>query len=422
MQSCKSQKELPLCYSKMDTAQGNRSNNGMKAKVSNNVGTLLIIKLSDSRVLQIMSKSLFLAIILLTLPYIGSIVVGPSNTIYGSDMDFDLASFKSLAILFHDLLDEGLLMRGHKGLILGYDIDGLVKDLEFLKDNDNNLDIQSSTNLEGKNSIQDETLDFVVSFRFNKIKAVDRILKKGGIVITQLSINPSSMLNKQPNYRVVYLRSFEKTIVAMRKVGLSNVLANSTRKPTTCGTIQEDRKVALKGIEDALLEPPRQTLLKSNNGMRKIRFLPDLLGDSLATYERRIFISDEKNGVEEWFNKNYPSRKQHFEVYNLEVRPFRSDKSSRSSMIAPQGTGLPDWLRNNVKEEDFVVMKADAGLVEELMKEKTMCLVDELFLECKNQWQDDEAEQSKSKMTYWQCLALYGSLRDQGVAVHQWWS
>ncbi|XP_027098835.1 uncharacterized protein [Coffea arabica] len=406
----------------MDTAQGNGANNGMKVKVSTNVGTLLIVKASDSRVLQIMSKSLLLAIVLLTLPYIGSIVVGPSNAIYGSDMDFNLASFKSLAILFHDLVDEGLLRRGHKGLILGYGIDGLAKDLEFLKDNDNNLVIQSSSNLEDKNLIQDETFDFVVSFRFNKIKAVDRVLKKGGIVITQLSSNPSTMLKKQPNYRVVYLRSFEKTIVAMRKVGLSNVLANSTRKPTGCGIIQEERKAALNGLEDALLEPPRRTLLKSNNGMRKIRFLPDLLEDSLATYERRIFISDEKNGVQEWFKKNYPTRKQHFEMYVLEVRSFRSDKSSRRSMIAPQVTGLPDWLRNNVKEEDFVVMKAEAQLVEELMKEKTMCLVDELFLECKNQWQDDEAEQRKSKMTYWQCLALYGSLRDQGVAVHQWWS
>ena len=63
VKSCRSQKELPFPLLKMDTAQGNGANNGMKVKVSNNVGTLLIVKASDSRVLQIMSKSLLLAIV-----------------------------------------------------------------------------------------------------------------------------------------------------------------------------------------------------------------------------------------------------------------------------------------------------------------------------------------------------------------------
>ncbi|KAL0454356.1 UNVERIFIED_CONTAM: hypothetical protein Slati_0774800 [Sesamum latifolium] len=74
-----------------------------------------------------------------------------------------------------------------------------------------------------------------------------------------------------------------------------------------------------------------------------------------------------------------------------------------------------------VRHEDYVVMKAEAQLVEEMLKTKALCLVDELFLECDNQWQDGD-EENGSKRAYWQCLALYGKVRDEGIAVHQWWN
>ncbi|KAL3514276.1 hypothetical protein ACH5RR_026993 [Cinchona calisaya] len=377
----------------MDLAQRNRADDGMKVKELDNVDTLLIIKL------------------------------GSSNAMNDFDMDFDLASFKILPILFRDLVDEGLLKKGHKGLIVGSGFNGLLKDLDFLTDNDNNLVIQSNSIMQDKNLIPNEIFDFVFSFSFNNMKFVDRVLKKSGNVITQLSSNPSTMLQRQPNYRVAYLRRFQNIMVAMRKFGISNGSANSSRKPIACGITKEKSKVALKGLEDALLEPPRRTLLKSSNRMRMIKFLPDLLDDSLATQKRRIFISDEENDVEKWFKKNYPAKNQHFETYKLKVETYASQKLSGRSMTSPPYLSIMDWLRNNVKEEDFVVMKAEAQVVEEMMKEKIMCLVDELFLECKNQWHDDdEAEQSENKRAYWQCLALYGSLRDQGAVVHQWWN
>jgi hypothetical protein len=65
-------------------------------------------------------------------------------------------------------------------------------------------------------------------------------------------------------------------------------------------------------------------------------------------------------------------------------------------------------------------MKAEANVVEEMMRKKTICLVDELFLQCDNEWWQTR-RRKKSGRAYWECLALYGRLRDEGVAVHQWW-
>ncbi|KAI4389467.1 hypothetical protein MLD38_001692 [Melastoma candidum] len=82
--------------------------------------------------------------------------------------------------------------------------------------------------------------------------------------------------------------------------------------------------------------------------------------------------------------------------------------------------GMSEWLRKNVKEEEYVVMKADAELMEEMVKSKeSVRLVDELFLECKPRGLARRTH--RSRRAYWECLALYGRLRDEGVAVHQWW-
>ena len=69
-------------------------------------------------------------------------------------------------------------------------------------------------------------------------------------------------------------------------------------------------------------------------------------------------------------------------------------------------------------EEGYVVMKSETEVVEEMMRSKAIMLVDELFLECKPQQGN---RKRKNGRAYWECLALYGKLRDEGVAVHQWW-
>eukprot|EP00257_Ricinus_communis_P026359 XP_025013773.1 uncharacterized protein LOC8266838 [Ricinus communis] len=203
----------------------------------------------------------------------------------------------------------------------------------------------------------------------------------------------------------------------MRKTSLSNELVDSSVKRRLFELELKAKKTALKGLEDVLLEPPRKFLGEPRKYLKKFNYLPDLLGDSLEEYQRRVFVDvssqEEKDGVMAWFNENYPTRKQNFEIFNIEMAREGLSKTAEASV------NISDWLMKNVKEDEFVVLKAEAEVVEEMIRRRTVGLVDELFLECQNQWQNGEG--NKGKRAYWECLALYGRLRDKGVAVHQWW-
>ncbi|KAK7372964.1 hypothetical protein VNO80_06356 [Phaseolus coccineus] len=178
------------------------------------------------------------------------------------------------------------------------------------------------------------------------------------------------------------------------------------------GYVPEAKKAALQNLEDVLLEPPRAASGKSRVYLKRTKYLPDLMGDSLESYPRCVFIDvglpkqDGGSGTD-WFKKRYPTRNKNFEMYKIET-------------VAEGGPQIEmsDWLRKNVKDEEYVVMKAEAEEVEEMMRSKAIRLVDELFLECKPQQGNVKR---KSRRAYWECLALYGKLRDEGVAVHQWW-
>lgn len=382
--------------------------------------SLLIIKLPDYRLLWIMSRSLFLAMVLITLPSIGSILRGSSNVVDDAVVYTDEGDFTMLPILFRDLADEGVLKKGQKGLIVSSGYGDLVDDLDLEFLNDNEVEWVIGSDSGPPNSIPDESFDFAIGSSARNTKFIDRILKPGGIMIIPLSNDPSDELLQPRNYGIVYLRRFESTMVAMRKHGLAaDGVANSRKKQIICGTTPETKKAALKHLEDALLEPPRKALAKSS--MRKMKFLPDLMGDSLQNYPRRVFISDDKNGAEKWFRDNYPpaAYNQEFDFYNIDVKV----EDSEETKTGEGSLGLSNWLRNTVKDADYVVMKAEAEVVEEMVRERTICLVDELFLECKSQWEENEGgEENQSQRAYWQCLELHGRLREEGVAVHQWWS
>ncbi|KAB1203901.1 hypothetical protein CJ030_MR8G020758 [Morella rubra] len=145
------------------------------------------------------------------------------------------------------------------------------------------------------------------------------------------------------------------------------------------------KKAALKNLEDVLLEPPRAALGKSSRYLKRTRYLPDLMGDSLENYPRRVFIDvgsveKEGGGGTSWFERHYPMRNKDFEMYKIESV---TDQESTGKEV-PQ-IGMSDWLRKNVRDEEYVVMKAEAEVVEEMVKKKAIRLVDELFLECKPQ-------------------------------------
>lgn len=174
----------------------------------------------------------------------------------------------------------------------------------------------------------------------------------------------------------------------------------------------EAKKAALKKLEDVLLEPPRSASGKSKTYLKRTKYLPDLMGVSLWSYPRRVFIDvglpEKSDATSDWFSKNYPTRNEDFEIYKIEI-----------GTTGESAVGMSDWLRKNVREEEYVVMKAEAEVVEEMVRSKSIRLVDELFMECKHQGIKEEGK--RSRRAYWECLALYGVLRDEGVAVHQWW-
>ncbi|KAF7843009.1 putative transmembrane protein [Senna tora] len=314
---------------------------------------------------------------------------------------------EQLNFLLRDLADEGLLRKDDKVLIItppnGF---GGVIPL-----NKNEIEVVLDSELERKSLIPNGSYDFVfISSSVVDAKFIDRILKIDGIVALPLDTNLSNAFEHKPNFRVAYLRRYSSIIVALRKTSPES----SSPKRKLFQWEIEAKKVALKGLEDVLLEPPKQSLVKSRKYLKKIKYLPDLMGDSsLEGYERRIFIGvglpEENKHSIEWFKKNYP-KNRNFEIHSLRIEP--------EEKLVPK-TDVPDWLSKHLKEEEFVVMKAEAEVVEEMIRKRTISLVDELFLECKNDWW--KSGKKKIGRAYWECLALYGRLRDEGVAVHQWW-
>ncbi|XP_061993392.1 uncharacterized protein LOC133711255 [Rosa rugosa] len=380
-------------------------------------GEILVIKLPDVKVLRIICRSVFLALVMLTLPCIGSIFKRVTVSELESSGS-EIFKFEQLGLLFNDLAGEGLRREGDKSLIVSPGNVGMIHAIRGLNIDDNGFEIAMDSDSERKSSVKDESVDFVFAFDLGDAKFVDRVLKVGGIVAVPLSNDPSNAFSKKSNYKIVYLRRYASIFVAMRKTGPAGELQENPGRRRLCQFGSGAKEAVLQGLEDVLLEPPRRALAKSSQYLKKMKFLPYLLGNSLENYERRVFVNvdlnEKKGGAIEWFHQNYPKMNTDFEVHNLEIEEQQDEEASSK----PQ-TDVSDWLKENVKEEDYVVMKAEAEVVVDMMQKSTICLVDELFLECNNEWWQN-GKSDKSKRAYWECIALHGRLRDLGVAVHQW--
>ncbi|XP_019053430.1 PREDICTED: uncharacterized protein LOC104598208 [Nelumbo nucifera] len=163
-----------------------------------------------------------------------------------------------------------------------------------------------------KSSVLDATFDFTFTSSFGSGKFTDRTLKTGGIAAIQLSNDPSDAFWKPSNY-IVYIRRYASTIVAMKKIGPSELSSgNWPNKKRLCAFPSEAKKAALDGLEDVLLEPPRRAQVESNKYLKRTKFLSDLTGDSLEGYPCRVFIDvglpERNGGSPDWFERNYPTR------------------------------------------------------------------------------------------------------------------
>ncbi|KAL4566081.1 hypothetical protein LXL04_030191 [Taraxacum kok-saghyz] len=324
-------------------------------------------------------------------------------------------------LIIRNLTSEGVLGMDDRGLIVMNNNTN-----EKLVSYYNKTEMVSYSELERKHTSVEYKYDFVfVNQGIDEL--TDKVLKVDGIMVVQRKDNlrTSESFQKPSNYKIVSQKLFEPrldvTIIAMKKITLFD------HKNDACNTIPYRRLMftqkkaeALKNLESVLLEPPRTVSGKSITYSKKTRFLPDLMHDSLEDYPRRVFI--DVNGDGGWFTENYPTRNMNFEIYQIEtiVTDFDTDKNTNANdevIDELMEIEITDWLRENVKNEDYVVMKAEADVVEQLVNNKAIELVDELFLECKYQ----SKKCKNCRRPYWKCLALYGLLKDVGVAVHQWW-
>ncbi|KAL2329132.1 hypothetical protein Fmac_022559 [Flemingia macrophylla] len=375
--------------------------------------TFLFIRIPVALALRILCRSLFLAVVLATLPFLRTVLRGLSSTCHGNHPvlpsgPLDVGLMNSI---FRDFTHERLVRDNDKVLVVNSPVpNGFVPNVFGDK-----IDVVVDSDFERKGLFNDESYDFVFTSGSIDAEFIDRVLKIDGVVALPLGAKPlNSAFKEQTNYRVVFLKRYGFVIVGLKKIGPAIQLfadSDSCRRRKLLETKAEAKTMALKGLEDVFLEPPRKALVKSRKYLSNIKYLPDLLGDSLEGYNKRVFISvglpEENKGVMQWFQKDYPKKNTQFETHSLAVAP--EDYSIVS-----------DWLSKNVKEEEYVVMKAEAEVVEDMMKKRTIGLVDELFFECNNEWWHT-GKRKKNERAYWECLALYGRIRDEGVAVHQWW-
>ncbi|XP_019455629.1 PREDICTED: uncharacterized protein LOC109356654 [Lupinus angustifolius] len=395
----------------------------------------------SSEMWKICYRFLLLALILGSFPLISSSVVSRTSPVTNNPQKIEPNSFDSmdqlLSLFFRDLTSEGIMKKPQeqkqKVVFLSNENDN-KKGQEFKVVNDYKMDHIPLNDLAKQNSLLDNTVDYIFTSNFPAAsKFIDRTLKTGGVVTVIINNNPSAEFFNPKNYKVLYMRRFGLIGVAMKKTGpeVTSVVADETTNLAAqrkiLGYATEAKKAALQNLEDVLLEPPRSASGKSRKYLKRTKYLPDLMGDSLESYPRRVFIDvglSEKDGGSgtDWFPKNYPTRNKNFEIYKIETVT-----GSTSEKEVPQ-IEMSDWLRKNVKEEEYVVMKSEAEVVEEMIRSKAIMLVDELFMECKphsiTKHSGDNAKEgniTRSRRAYWECLALYGKLRDEGVAVHQWW-
>ncbi|PON79337.1 hypothetical protein TorRG33x02_236190 [Trema orientale] len=378
-----------------------------------------------SSAFKLLARFMVLAILLATVSFgTGSNLFTrlPSSILDGVGSSQQV-NVKALTFLFRDLTSEGLVKASQKAIFVmsAADANDAIALSQII--NDNKIEAFSTEEYaKRQSSIPDDSLGFAFVPNFpTASEFIDLKIRLKGVVAFQLKEEEHHYLTQKPsNYEIVYLRRFNNEFnsatihVAMRKTGH---VSDGRRRLLGFGAdAQAAKKAALEKLEDVLLEPPRAASGRSSRYSKRTRFLPDLMGDSLENYPRRVFIDvglEGGVGSGRWFAENYPMRDKEFEMYRIEA-------------TSSEEMGISEWMEENLREEEYVVMKAEAEAVEEIMvkSSKAIRLVDELFLDCKpnkNQLGRKAQNVGNRRWAYWECLALYGRLRDEGVAVHQWW-
>ncbi|KAG6510189.1 uncharacterized protein LOC121974921 [Zingiber officinale] len=270
--------------------------------------------------------------------------------------------------------------------------------------------------------------------------------------------------------------------VVFRKQEGANIVSSKSNSHTEC-PIHENKLQILQSAEPIIQDEPLKPWITLKRNIHNVKYLPSIADISFKQRYIYVDVGSRSYGssIGSWFRKQYPKQNHTFMIYAIEadkafhkeyatkkgvtllpfaawvrnetltfeinndpskhdvekgggmgrIRPIGGSGShvSTGSVSAIQGFDFAAWLKRTVTERDYVVMKMDVegtefDLIPRLFETESICLIDELFLECHyNRWQKSCPGQRspKYKNTYGECLKLFTSLRNSGVLVHQWW-
>ncbi|KAH6771069.1 hypothetical protein C2S52_015872 [Perilla frutescens var. hirtella] len=183
-----------------------------------NHDSLAFIKILRHGVVRAITRLLLLASFLL-LSFSLLSVFRPTATSSSAATDSDSAVvgdyWKILPIICQDLVDRGLIKKGHNGLILG---GGGSNNLHEGLFRDGGVGLMTDREFQEAEEEEKAAFDFVLAPFLNGIGLVDRVVKNGGMMISPLTTNLLKELHSlTTDYRIVYLRIFDNAVVAIRK-------------------------------------------------------------------------------------------------------------------------------------------------------------------------------------------------------------
>jgi FkbM family methyltransferase len=217
--------------------------------------------------------------------------------------------------------------------------------------------------------------------------------------------------------------------------------------PCLIDSVSADKHTRYDLLIRLFIEPLHEDHLAS---VRQFVYLPSII---TLTHPRLFFIDagarDFKGSTGEWFLHTYirditrPFHIFAFEpdprfaagfkkVPNLTFFPYAVHTTNETlkfggdmgsiggGSLTVQAIDFSDFLRRNFRDEDFLVLKldiegAEVPVLKKLIAEKTIYLIDELFMECHDThvyWIKD--------MTRADCVQQTKSLRDMGIYAHEW--
>ncbi|KAG9445562.1 hypothetical protein H6P81_011690 [Aristolochia fimbriata] len=367
--------------------------------------------------------------------------------------------------LFRDLLGMKLLTSGAKALCLGDRSSPAVSALRNLGFPNVFIFTQSPftshRSLFNKLNFDDNSFDFVYSSGLHEVSVpallvleIERVLKPGGIgamlvgaadptpgTLIKAATPISSYLRSSEIVHVGLVHSF--TLVVFKKANGFSSLEHYPL-PRGCPSVANN-----KPYIDSL-----ETLSEENRmgTESNITFLTQLMN---ITERNRLIYIDVGAGrfadssIAKLFLPRYPKQSRPFNIYALEHEsallssyagrhdvtfvyypelsenwadmdstPFEETDPSFVDVEEPELFDFIGWLRETVTPGDFVVVKMSAGglgqrLLHELFESGSICLVDELFLQCTNRADVHNARGGD-------CSQLFKTIRNKGVFVHQW--